>query len=261
MTMTVAEIFTEYVQHLFAGRRVEAREVIMNAEDRGTPAGQLLRTIIWPAMEQVAKLYRNNQITRCMEHMATRINRMVADQLHGLLLHKPKTGQRMIVVCGEGESEELGAQITADLFEAEGWTVWFVGAGVPNDEILQLAGKLSPDVLCLYGAQPAGVPETRRLIEMIRGVGVCEDMQILVTGGVFNRAEGLSDEVKADLFAPHPMEAINVLAEHPVRVPKPDMPQPGRRRKHKAKPTAQMRGVSRPEKVAVEVPGDEEDAD
>jgi hypothetical protein len=52
-------------------------------------------------------------------------------------------------------------------------------------------------------------------------------------GGVFNRAEGLSDEVKADLFAANVSEAIQVVTDHPVRVPKLDIPEPGRRRKRK----------------------------
>lgn len=233
--MTMAELFTQYLEHLFGGRRAEARELVFGAQDRGIPAARLLQKVIWPAMEQVEKLYRNDQIPLIREHMATRINRMLADQLHGFLRREPKSGQRMVVTCGDGEPEELGAQITADLFEAKGWSVWFLGSGVPNDEVLQFVGKISPDVLCVYGTQPVGVPNIRKLIDLIREVGVCEEMQILVVGGVFNRADGLADEIQADLFAKNVQEAMRTVDDHPVRVPKPDMPQPGRRRKRKPK--------------------------
>ena len=232
-TMTTADLFTQYLEHLFAGKRCEARQMMLAAQDRGNPACKLLKNIIWPAMEQIDKLYRDNHISRATEHMATRINRMVADQLQGYLAREPKTGQRMIVTCGDGEIEELGAQITADLFEAQGWSVWFLGSGVPNDEVLALVGKLRPDVLCIYGTQPCGVPNIKRLIELIREIGVCADMQVLVTGGVFNRADGLSDEIKADLFAPTVSDALQVVADHPTRIPRPDIPQPGRRRKRR----------------------------
>ncbi|MHC4981841.1 MAG: cobalamin B12-binding domain-containing protein [Planctomycetota bacterium] len=235
--MKLSEAFREYVRYLFAGRRAEAREVMMRAHDRGLHAGKLLKKVVWLAMEEVERLYREDHISRIQEHMATRINRMVADQLQGYLARKPKTGQRIIVTCGDGEVEELGAQITADLFEERGWMVWFLGSGVPNDEILQLVGKVKPDVLCVYGAKPAGVPNVKKLVELIRGVGLCNDMQILVTGGVFNRAEGLAEEIKADLFAQGVEEALKTVADHPVRVPKPDVPQPGRRRKRKPKPS------------------------
>jgi methanogenic corrinoid protein MtbC1 len=195
-------------------------------------------------MEQIEKLYREDEISRITEHMATRINRMIADQLTNLLARKPKDGRRMVVTCGDGEIEELGAQIMADLFEAEGFTVWFLGSGVPNDEILQFVGKITPDYLVVYGTQPVGVPNVRKLVDLIRGVGVCEEMQILVTGGVFNRAEGLSDEIRADLFAPNVRDAVKVVADSPIRIPKPDVPEPGRRRKRR-RPSGKMKNVNK----------------
>jgi methanogenic corrinoid protein MtbC1 len=236
--MTMAELFKQYLEHLFVGKRCQAREMIFAAHDRGITASKLLKMVVWPAMEQVDKLYRGEHISRIVEQMATRINRMIADQLGGVLARKPKIGQRMVVVCGEGEIEELGAQITADLFEASGWSVWFLGPKVPNDEILEFLGKITPDVLCIYGAGPDNVPSIRHLIALIRDVGICPEMQVLVCGGVFNRAEGLAEEVKADLFAVNVTEALEIIKAHPVRVPLPDVPEPGRRRKRKRGRTA-----------------------
>ncbi len=249
--MKMADLFKQYLEHLFAGKRAAARELLFAAQDRGVTASKLLRLLIWPAMVQVEKLYKKNKISRITEHMATRINRMLADQLHGFLARKPKSGKRIVVVCGEGEREELGAQITADLFEGEGWSVWFLGSGVPNDEILQFVGQIRPDVLCIYGTQPKGIPATRQLIDLIRGVGVCDEMQVLATGGVFNRAEGLADEIRADLFAPDVTEALQVVADHPIRIPKPDVPEPGRRRKRKPRtPSAPLRKTTQKKAVA-----------
>ncbi len=233
--MEIVEVFKQYLEHLFVGKRCEAREMVMAAHDRGVSARSLVMNIVWPAMEQIQRLYREGQIDRITEHMATRINRMLADQLQACMSREPKTGRRMIVASSEGESEELGAQMTADLFEVDGWHVWFLGSGVPNDELMQLVGKLEPDVLCLYGTDPKAVPGIRRLINAIREVDAAPNMQFLVMGGVFNRAEGLAEEVRADLFARNVRDAIRLVAEHPVRVPQPDVPQPGRRRKRKRK--------------------------
>ena len=247
--MSFVEVFKQYLEHLFKGRRARARELIFSAVDRGVCVSKLLQNIIWPTMEQIEQLYRQHKISRITEHMAIRINRTIADQLQAHLPRKPKNGKRMIVTCSHGETEELGAQMTADLFEAQGWSVWFLGSGVPDDEILQLVGQLSPEILCIYGEKPAGVPNTRKLIETIRGVGVCENMQILVSGGVFNRAEGLAEEIKADLFASNVTEAIQIVDDNPVRIPKPDVPEPGRRRKRKKRqaPTATAKTMKQTE--------------
>jgi methanogenic corrinoid protein MtbC1 len=231
--MNIADVFAQYLEHLFAGKRCEAREFVDSTLDRGVSARKMIQCVLWPAMEQIERLYREGRIDRLSEHVATRINRTIADQVQDHLARKPKTGQRVVVTCGDGETEELGAQMTADLFEAEGWSVWFLGSGVPNDEVVQLLGKVRPDVLCIYGTQPCGVPNVRRLVDTVRATGAWEQMQILVTGGVFNRAIGLDEEVKADLFAPDAREAIKTVQDHPVRIPRPDLPQPGRRRKRK----------------------------
>jgi len=231
--MDIAETFAQYLEHLFAGKRCEARELIQATLDRGVCARKLIQSVIWPAMEQVDRLYREGKISRLTEHMSTRINRMIADQLHAHLARHPKHGLRLLVVCGAGELEELGAQMTADLFEAEGWSVWFLGSGVPNDEIIELMSQIKPDVLCIYGTQPAEVPAVRRLVDQIREIGAYEQMQILVMGGVFNRARGLDEEIGADLFAENVRDALRIVEEHPVRIPKPDVPRPGRRRKRR----------------------------
>ncbi|MFP4355556.1 MAG: B12-binding domain-containing protein [Phycisphaerae bacterium] len=266
--MELVSLFKQYLEHLFAGKRAQAWQLLVNAHDRGTPARKLLTLVIWPAMEQIQKLYREHHISRIVEHMATRINRTVADRLITVMASLPLQGKTMVVVCGEGEAEELGAQITADLFENDGWGVWFLGAGVPNDEILQFCGKNQPDILTIYGTRPEGVPGTRKLIEMIRAVGACEQMQVLVTGGVFNRADGLCDEVKADLYAETARDAVKTVAEHPVRVPRPDVPEPGRRRKRRNRKKKHLMNVEQmfstrltTTKITVEVPTevDEED--
>lgn len=233
--MDTVALFKEYLHHLFSGRRSNARELIFAAHDRGYKASRLLATIIWPAMEQIDRLYRENHISRIVEHTATRVNRMIADQLQAVLNRKPKDGRRLVVLCGASEISELGAQIASDLFEEEGWSVWFVGSGVPNDEVLQFLGTVNPDLLMVYGSLPPEVPNVRKLIALVREVGVCSKMPIMVCGGIYNRVEDLAEEIKADLYATNVPQAMEMAAENPVRVPKSDKPEPGRRRKRRTK--------------------------
>jgi len=229
--MKLPELFTDYLGHLFGGRRSEARDLMFRAQDKGMAAEDILIKIVWPAMGQIQELYRADAIPLITEHMATRINRQVADQMQRLLRHDMKSGRRMIVMCGEGESEELGAQILVDLLEGIGWQMWFLGAGVPNDEVLEFLSQAKPDVLCVYGTQPTSVPGVRRLIDLVHEVGVCPNMKVLASGGVFNRAEGLAEEIGADLFAENIVQAIDVIQQHfPIEIKsEADDPRRGRR--------------------------------
>ncbi len=217
--MPISSLLEDYIEHLIAGNRIEARKLIEKQLAEVTEAAKLYETLLWPAMDRVEKLYRGDRINAAAEHMATRINRGIADQLQAHLKRQEPNGKRVLITCAEGEPEELGAQMCADLFEARGWQVYFLGSGVPNDEILNLVGQLSPDLLLVFGTQPSGVPGVRRLVDLIREIGVAETMNIMVSGGVFNRADGLWKEVNADLIARTVHEAIPVAESAVPRTP------------------------------------------
>jgi len=234
--MSVDRYFERLMNPLLAGRRQECRDVLSEAMEAGVEASQIYRNMIWPAMEQVAVMYREDRISLVAEHMATRISRSLADQLQARLDRGLPNGKSMLLMCAAGEPEELGAQMCADLFEAEGWNVYFIGGGVPDDEVLELTGRLRPDILTIFGTQPSGVPGVRRLIDLIREVGANPTMNIMISGGVFNRAEGLWKEVNADLFAPNAAEALKVAAEAKPRKPEIRIPGAPKKRRRRRRP-------------------------
>ncbi|MEP0843519.1 MAG: B12-binding domain-containing protein, partial [Phycisphaerae bacterium] len=192
--MSAERILERFIPELLSGRRRQCRDILDEALRGGMEPVRLYKQVIWPAMEQIERLYREDRINLATEHMATRINRCLADQLQVHLPRPEPIGRKILIICADGEPEELGAQMCADLFEAEGWEAIFVGGGVPADEILALIGTHRPDILLIFGTQPVGVPGVRRLIDMIREVNANPTMNVMIYGGVFNRAEGLWKE-------------------------------------------------------------------
>jgi hypothetical protein len=71
----------------------------------------------------------------------------------------------------------------------------------------------------------------RHLIDTLHDVGVCPRLQIMVSGGVFNRAEGLAEEIGSDLFAPNPWDALAVLEQSPKKRATPEQQTVGRKRR------------------------------
>ena len=213
-----------YMTPLLAGNRSACRQFVLGRAASAANPTKLYEALLWPAMERVEKLLKGDRINAATEHMATRINRSIADQLQRHLTPAPSIGKKILITCADGESEELGAQMCADLFEARGWEVYFLGGGVPNDEIHTLVGQLRPHILLIFGTQPSGVPGARKLIDMVTEIGANPTMNIMVSGGVFNRADGLWKEINADLFAETASEAIplaeNAKPKEPViRIP------------------------------------------
>lgn len=212
-------LLLRYMQPLLGGRRAECFELISQAMANGSNAEDLLCGVLWPAMAQIERLHKDDRINAAAENMAGRINRTAADQLQAHLTKKPPNGKRIILTCADTVREEVGAQMVADLFQADGWEVYFLGGGVPQDEILELVGQLRPDLLLIFGTQPQAVPEVRQMIELVREINACPSMNILVSGGVYNRADGLWQEVGADVFAETARDVLKIANELGPREP------------------------------------------
>lgn len=212
-------LLTRYLQPLLAGRRAECFSLIQQAVDGGRDPRRIIHDVVWPAMHQVDRLYRDDRINKAVENMACRINRTIADQLQSRLPAMESNGRRVLITCADEPQEELGAQMVADLFQSEGWDVYFVGGGVPFDELTTLVGQIRPNLLVIFGTQPSSVPAVRQFVLHMREIGVCPTMNVMVSGGVFNRADGLWHEVGADVFAPTAKEAIELAADLGPRHP------------------------------------------
>ena len=120
------------------------------------------------------------------------------------------------------------------------------GGGVPDDEVLSLIGSERPDLLIMFGTLPSGVPAVRKLIDYLREVNSCPNMQIMCCGGIYKRAEGLAEEIGADLYAPDAADAVAIATNNPGRKATVDQQTVGRsRRVRKAAAQTRKPPVSR----------------
>lgn len=230
--MTVERLF----QALICGDRGQCRQIIQEtvAASRCT-AEDLAHEVFWPVLEMINSLYRADQLTALAHHYSTRLLRALVDQAQAHYSQRARRNRKIVMFSGPSEADELAGQLVADLIEADGYDVHFAGGGIANDEILGEVGEQRPDVLLMFASAPSDAPNIRQLIDTIRGVNACPNMQIVVGGGVFNRAPGLAEEIGADLWATHPHELIEKLASESQRRASADQRTVGRTRKVQAK--------------------------
>ncbi len=198
---------------LVNGDRAAARSIVEETFDQNAPADRVLTGLMWPAYEMIERLHRSDQLSAMGYHFATRLLRTLVDQTAARLRFAPRTGKTLVAFCGPSQSEELAAQIAADLAEAKGYTVHFAGGGVPGDEILARVQETQPDILLLFASAAPDLPDIRRVIDDLRTIGASAKTQIVVGGGVFNRADGLAEEIGIDLCAADPLELVEILTD------------------------------------------------
>src|SRR4051794_7352415 len=231
MSKVNSQLSQAYLETLLSGDRANTRRVVEAAVGNGLSPHDLLTSLIWPTMELLQTLYRDDRISISNLNLATRLNRSITDQLCATLARGASNGKKALIFCGDDEPEELGGQICAELFECDGWTVKFAGGGVPEDEVLALIGRTRPDLLIMFGTLPSGVPAVRKLIDYLREVNSCPDMQIMCCGGIYKRAEGLAEEIGADLYAPAGADGVAAANETPGKKAPVDQQTGGRPRR------------------------------
>lgn len=219
--MVKEKVLERYLNGLLEGDRNACRSVIEEALQSGVPANSVYMDIIWPIMVEIDKLYREDRINASQEAFATRINRTIVDQLQNKLPRRAQKNKKIVICSASNEQAELGAQMTTDLFESDGWDTRFLGGHVNNDDILKFIHDYRPDILLLYGIDGKDAPSTRQLIDRIKEINAWPDMKVLLSGGVFNRAEGLWEEIGADLYAPTASQAVKIASADESELSKP----------------------------------------
>jgi MerR family transcriptional regulator, light-induced transcriptional regulator len=197
---------------LVSGDRPAARRIVQETVDHGVSPQTLLHDLFWPTQETIDKLYRSDQMTQVSYHLATRLLRTLVDQASARLDISPIKGRSVFAVCGTSPGEELAGQIATDLLEAAGCTVAFAGGGIPADEVMAQVHERRPDVLLMFAAAPGDLPVVREIINMIKQIGASNKTKIIVGGGVFNRAEGLAEEIGIDNWGETPSDVVDLIS-------------------------------------------------
>ncbi len=227
------EIIVERLfERLITGDRTTVRSIVEETVKAGVSAEDLSMQVYWPVMVMISDLYRADQISALGHHYGTRLLRTLVDQSQSRYIQQSRRTRKILMFCGSSEADELAGQLVADLIEANGYEIWFGGGGVAGDEILSEVGSRNPDILLMFASAPGDAPHIRRLIDTIRSIDACPDLQIVVGGGVFNRAEGLAEEIGADLWATSPEELLGKLANEPDRRATADQRTVGRHRRN-----------------------------
>jgi methanogenic corrinoid protein MtbC1 len=206
------EVLVErFFETLVSGDRQAARSIVQETLDDNVSPEMLLTDLYWPAHEMIERLYKSDQMEMISYHLATRLLRMLVDQAAARLTVPQVRARTVFATCGPSQGEELAAQMAVDLLEANGFEVTFTGGGIPADEVLEQVQSRQPEILLLFASAASDLPGIRTIIDTLREIGACKRTQVVVGGGVFNRADGLAEEIRADQWAYSPADLVDLL--------------------------------------------------
>ena len=175
------------LKHLLGGDTDAARRQIDRLLGGGASAADCCDRLFAPALSEVGRLWREGQAAIADEHRAARA---VEGLLERISAARSKPGPRLgtiVVATAAGDAHALAALMVATGLRAEGFTVHYLGAGLPAEEIVELAVRERADLVALSCC----VPEHEGLRSAIAALAAA-GYETIVGGRGIGRTEALA---------------------------------------------------------------------
>lgn len=212
--MELHDVYGEWLRSLRAGDRRAAHRAVAAARDAGFDVRTLYLEVFQPALQEIGRLWQENEITVADEHLATAITQVEMAHFYGELFARGGTsGRSLIAACADVERHEVGLRMICDLLELEGWDTHYLGATVPTQSLVAMVEARRPDVVALSAALLPHVPRLREMIAAIRARLGDRAPLILAGGRPFVDEPALAKRIGADLTAANAADAVHLLHE------------------------------------------------
>ncbi|AEI39052.1 cobalamin-dependent protein [Paenibacillus mucilaginosus] len=202
----------EYLRILLEGRRQEASRLIMELVEAQTPLADIYLHIFQPVQYEIGRLWQTGGINVAQEHYCTAATQLIMSQLYPYLFGSERKDRRLVATCVGDEIHEVGLRMVADLFEAEGWDTYYLGANVPARSIIQTVISQQAHMVAISATMTYHVHLVKKLIEQIRASEGCRGVKIIVGGLPFNIDPQLWIQVGADGCSRNAGEAVRMAA-------------------------------------------------
>ncbi len=198
-----------YLAYLLQGKRHEATILINKLIQNGESIKDIYQFIFQISQYEVGRLWQCNKITVAHEHYCTAATQQIMSGLYSHIFSTQRKGKTLVACSISGELHEMGIRMVSDFFEMDGWDTYYLGANMPENQLLEALIEYKADVLALSVTLPTHVSKAATFIKKIRKHSALSDLKIMVGGYPFLINPELWKRVAADAFALNADQAIS----------------------------------------------------
>jgi methanogenic corrinoid protein MtbC1 len=202
----------EYLACLLKADRKNARLLVYRLLDTGHSVQHIYESVFQTAQYEIGLLWQTNKISVAHEHYCTAATQVIIAGLYAEIFGSEKRAKTMIGCAVSGELHELGIRMLTDFFELDGWNTYYLGANMPDSNVVTAACDQHADVLTISVTTPFNLNKAETLINKIRSNSSLDKMKIMVGGYAFNLIPDLWKQIGADGYAANARQAVS-LAE------------------------------------------------
>lgn len=204
------ELARSFVEHAASGEGSLARQVILQAHDAGMPVDDIYDIVLRPALYEVGRRWRSEELTVGQEHEVTAIVRDLIGEMSARTERPPNPEKVVLAACVAGETHELGLRMVAHLLESRGYAVHFLGANVPVESILAGIHMRRPHLVLLSTTIEENVPALLATLDAINSLPESERPAVVAGGQILADYEEEVCSRGAELFSTMPFGSARI---------------------------------------------------
>ncbi len=199
----------EFLAAILEGDRRKACDLVL-ACVAGQPSAitrlsveELYADVLIPVQREIGRLWHMNDLTVGEEHFATATTQMVMSLVYPYLKLSPRINRTLVAGSVEGNAHELGVRMLADLLDARGWKVIYLGPNIPADDLAIAVEAFDADLAAISASIATQIVMVERTVQAIRARSAAngKPVKVLVGGSGFAGCPELWRHVGADGFA------------------------------------------------------------
>ena len=192
MSDLITQKYPVYLEALLAGNRLLCQNILTELLDSKIAVLDIYESLIKRSLYQVGDMWEHHQISVAREHLATSISELLLHHIYPELFLTQRVGKTIVLACVAQEQHTLGAKIIADVFEMHGWDSLFLGANVPELDLLGRIDTEKPDVLGLSVSLFFNLASLQRTLSVLNQT--YSQLPVLIGGQAF--CQGGTDVLK-----------------------------------------------------------------
>ncbi|WP_372950748.1 B12-binding domain-containing protein [Mariniphaga sp.] len=170
---------------LLAGDHRTSSEIVSEMMNKSVPLKEIYEEILKPALYKIGELWEENKISVATEHLASAIVESLLNEIYLKQNSSKKSEKTAIVTCLENEHHQIGARMVSDVFELNGWKVYFLGANTPKNDLMNYIQMVKPQIVAISLSIYFHLPTLESTLDRIRSE--FPQLTILIGGQAFMR--------------------------------------------------------------------------
>jgi methanogenic corrinoid protein MtbC1 len=189
-----------YLEKVLSGDVAGAIGEVLGAVSAGLGVSAAYLEILMPAEREIGRLWHMARVSVAEEHLVTfAIQRTMAVLVERAPAARAN-GKTAIIAAVANNAHDIGLRAAADLYQLAGWRAIFLGADVPQEDLVAMLVFFDADVLLLgvtLAPQLAKADETIKLIRERCG----RPVRVIVGGAAFDEGQDVWKALGADAYA------------------------------------------------------------